>query len=180
MKRIYSLASFPPVSSFQFSLATLLRFLSGKHSPDNDTARIWVFPYFLPNYTQSLQAGDKTFYNLASTLFLTFSFCESYLKRKKTNCLILVSDDSYFSYSVDTAKYKPPTSFGAQQTTVCLLLQNTGVCSGEMEQRHRPRGLSTLLLLLMTFILVMIDNSNLDCKIQGQHNTLPASKKYIN
>lgn len=43
----------------------------------SDTAWISVFPYFLSNYIWSPQAGDKTFYNLASVLFPTVPFCES-------------------------------------------------------------------------------------------------------
>lgn len=147
---------------FQFSLATLPRFLSRKHCPSNDTAQISVFPYFLPNYTQSPQAGDKTFYNLTSILFPALSFCQSYLKRKKDQ-LLYISVQWFIFFSV-AVKYKTSTLFGAQPnySLVTSLEHHLCVlekwCKGASLEEFQQSFYSWWLLPLF-----MIYNSNLDC-----------------
>lgn len=49
------------------------------------------------------------FYNLASILFPKIPFCESYFFFLKTDCFVLVFNDSSFSYSV-AVRHQPPTA----------------------------------------------------------------------
>ena len=81
------LASLQPVSSFQCSLVTLLRFFLRKPSSDNDTAQLSKCCHFLPEHTWSPRPGDEMFYNLASILSPTPAFCEFSFFLKKEEFL---------------------------------------------------------------------------------------------
>lgn len=74
-------------------------------SSDNDITPIAEFPHFLPHYTRSPRAGDKTFYNLVLLSFPKIPFCQ--FNFFKDHCFTLVFNDSYFSYNV-AAKCKAP------------------------------------------------------------------------
>lgn len=160
----------PQPPNWPLCLQSLLSTLAWWHFRDSfheSTAPIMTLPKFpcFPTSYQSIykaltQPGDKTFYNLASILFPTLSFCESYFFWKR-DFFLLMFNDSYFSYKV-VVKYKPPTSFGAQANYDLFQIYRKHWLSwsyGETEQRHDPRGVSTLLLLFMTFALCVIYSS---------------------
>lgn len=104
------------------------------------------FPHFLPHYTRSPRAGDKTFHNLVLFSFPKILLCQ--FNFFKGRCFILVFNDSYFSYNV-AAKCKPPTAFGAWlDHNQSQLHEKHQLCwrYGERVQRPQQRGGSTLLL----------------------------------